>query len=62
MSIERLKADKEAASLRENAERLNELQQYLSTSNNAGNRKRIEEIQEELKRIEARIAQLATIT
>ena len=62
MSIERLKADKEAASLRENAERLTELQQYLSTSNNAGNRKRIEEIQEELKRIEARIAQLATIT
>ena len=61
MSIERLKADKEAASLRENAERLKELQQYLSTSNNAGNRKRIEEIEEELKRIDIRMAQLAAI-
>jgi hypothetical protein len=61
MTIDRLKADKEAASLKENAERLNELRQYLSTSNNAGNRKRIEEIEEELKRIEVRLAQLDAV-
>jgi hypothetical protein len=61
MSIERLKAEKEAASLKENAHRLTELQAYLSGSNNAGNRKRIEEITEELKRIEARLAQLAPL-
>lgn len=62
MSIERLKADKETASLKANADRLTELRQYLSTSTNAGNRRRIEEIDEELKRINARLAQLEQVT
>ena len=61
MSIERLKAEIEAASLKENAGRLTELQNYLSQSNNAGNRRRMEEIREELKRIETRLAHLGTV-
>jgi len=62
MSIERLKADKEAASLREDVQRLTELKKFLSTGNNAGNQKRIEEITEELNRIEMRLATLARVT
>jgi len=61
MSIERLKADKEAASLKDDARRLGELQQFLSTSNNPGNRKRAEEVAEELKRIARRLAELERV-
>jgi homoaconitase/3-isopropylmalate dehydratase large subunit len=62
MSIQRLKADKEAASLKENAQRLTELKEFLATGNNPGNRKRVEEVTEELKRIEQRLAELENIT
>jgi len=61
MSIERLKADIEAASLREDVQRLTDLMEFLSTGNNPRNSTRREEISEQLKRIEARLAELATI-
>lgn len=62
MSIERLKADKEAASLNEDVQRLTELKTFLSTSNNPGNRTRVKEIEEQLERIRQRLAQLDQIT
>jgi hypothetical protein len=61
MSIERLKADKEAASLNEDVQRLTELKTFLSTSNNPGNRTRVKEIEEQLDRINQRLAQLEKI-
>ena len=61
MSIERLKAEIEAASLKENVDRLAELRQYLSTSNNTGNLRRIEEIDYELGRIHARLTELENV-
>jgi hypothetical protein len=62
MSIERLKADKEGASLKEDVQRLTELKTFLSTSNNPGNRTRVKEIEEQLERIRQRLAQLDQIT
>jgi hypothetical protein len=40
-------------------QRLNELKEFLATRNNPGNRRRIAEIDEELKRIEKRLAEIA---
>jgi hypothetical protein len=61
MSVERLKADKEADQLKQDQKRLTELRQFLSTSNNQRDRTRIEEIDEQLKRIEERLQQLDLI-
>jgi hypothetical protein len=58
MSVKRLIAQKESTSLKEDAQRLTELRDFLSAGNNYGNRKRIEEITEELKRIEKRLAEV----
>lgn len=60
--MERLKADKEAAQLRDDLKRLTELKQFLSSSNNSGNRTRMTEIEEQLVRINQRLAQLDQIT
>jgi len=62
MSIERLKADKEAASLREDVQRLTELKKFLSTSNNLANRARAQEVEEQLERIRQRLTQLDQVT
>jgi hypothetical protein len=62
MSIERLKADKEAARLKEDQTRLTELREFLSTSNNPRDRTRMEEISDQLQRIEGRLQQLDLIT
>jgi hypothetical protein len=62
LSTNRLKADLESASLQKDAKRLIELKEFLSTSNNAGNRRRVDELSEELKRIEKRLAELAQVT
>ncbi len=62
MSIERLKADKEAARLKGDHKRLTELRQFLSTSNNPRDRARVEEIGEQLQRIEQRLHELDLIT
>ena len=61
MSIERLKADIEAAQLKEDLKRLRELKTFLSSSNNPKDRTRIEDIQEQLQRIEKRLQQLDLI-
>jgi hypothetical protein len=61
MSVERLKAEKEMAALKEDAARLTDLKNFLSVNSNPGNRKRVEEITEELKRIESRITVLQRI-
>lgn len=61
MSIERLKADKEAASLKEDVQRLTELKKFLSTGNNPGNRTRVKEIEEQLARIQLRLEHLEQI-
>jgi hypothetical protein len=58
MSVKLFIAQKQAASLKEDAQRLTELQTFLFTNNQPGNRKRIEEISEELKRIEKQLADL----
>jgi hypothetical protein len=58
MSVKRLIAQKESTSLKEDAQRLTELKDFLSIGNNPGNRKRIEELTEELKRIEKRLAEV----
>lgn len=62
LSTSRLKADLESASLLKDANRLTELREFLTTCNNNGNRRRIEELSEELKRIEKRLAELAQVT
>lgn len=61
VSITRLKADLESASLQKDARRLTELREFLATSSNNGNRKRMDEVSEELKRIEKRLAELAEV-
>ena len=58
MSVEQFKAQREMEILKADAERLTELKTFLSAHNNPGNRRRVEEITEELKRIEARLAVL----
>jgi|HubBroStandDraft_6_1064221.scaffolds.fasta_scaffold1203655_2 hypothetical protein len=54
-----LGAPAEITSLKHDLQRLNELKKFLAASNNPGNRRRIAEIDEELKRIEKRLAELA---
>ena len=54
----RLGVEAEISSLTRDAKRLRELKEFLSASNNPGNRKRIAEIDEELKRIGERLAEL----
>jgi hypothetical protein len=53
-----LGAPAEIVALRRDAQRLAELKEFLSASTNSGNRRRIIEIDEELKRIEKRLAEL----
>jgi hypothetical protein len=53
-----LGAPAEIAALKRDAQRLIELKEFLSASTNPGNRKRIADVDEELKRIEKRLAQL----
>jgi len=62
MSVERLKADKEAARLKQDQIRLTDLRAFLSTSNNPKDRARMQEIDEQLRRIEDRLRQLDLIT
>ena len=50
----------EIASLQKDAQRLGELRQFLAQTATAGNRKRIAEIDEELKRIEKRLTALGS--
>jgi len=54
----RLGVEAEISSLTRDAKRLRELKEFLSANNNPGNRKRIAEIDEELKRIGERLAEL----
>jgi hypothetical protein len=54
-----LGAPAEIATLKRDAQRLTELKDFLSASANAGNRRRILDIEEELSRIEKRLADLA---
>jgi hypothetical protein len=61
MSVKWLIAQKQATSLKGDALRLTELQTFLSINNQPGNRKRIEEITEELKRIEKQLSELEQI-
>jgi archaellum component FlaC len=56
--MSRLTAQKETESLTQDAGRLTDLKDFLSANNNPGNRKRIGEIDEELKRIEKRLEEL----
>jgi hypothetical protein len=48
----------EIASLHKDGQRLTELREFLAASNNPCNIRRIAEIDEELKRIEKRLAEL----
>jgi hypothetical protein len=48
----------EIASLQKDAQRLSELREFLASSTNSSNLKRIAEITEELKRIEKRLTEL----
>jgi hypothetical protein len=52
----------EIASLQKDAQRLTELKEFLAASANTSNRRRIAEIDEELKRIEKRLAELQKLT
>lgn len=61
MSVERLKAQKEIEFLKADQERLTELKAFLSVNTNPGNRRRVEEITEELKRIEQRLSVLEAV-
>ena len=49
----------EIASLHKDLQRLTELRQFLGQTANPSNRRRITEIDEELKRIKKRLAELA---
>jgi uncharacterized protein YqeY len=62
VSTKRLKADLESASLAKDVQRLTELREFLATINNPGSRRRVDELTEQLKRIEKRLAELAEIT
>jgi hypothetical protein len=62
MSHERLKADKEVASLAKDVQRITELRNFLALTNNSGNNKRVQELDEELKRINKRLAELERVT
>jgi hypothetical protein len=53
-----LTAQAETASLTKDAVRLTELREFLSIGHNPGNRRRVEEISDELNRIEKRLAEL----
>ena len=61
MSVKLLVAQKRAASLKDDAQRLTELRIFLSTGNLPGNRKRVEEVTEELRRIEKQLLELENI-
>jgi len=61
MSVKRLVAQKQASSLKDDARRLTELRVFLSAGNFPGNRKRVEEVTEELKRIEKQVLELEKI-
>jgi hypothetical protein len=54
----RPRAQAEIVSLQHDAQRL-ELKEFLSRSNNPGNRKRIAEIDEEMRRIEKRLTEIS---
>ena len=60
-SSQRLKADREAVSLRQDRQRLFELQQFLAQTDNAPHRRRIDELLQQLQRIEKRLAELAEV-
>jgi hypothetical protein len=51
----------EIVSLRKDAQRLSELKEFLAASTNPSNRRRITEIDAELKRIDKRLAELDRI-
>jgi hypothetical protein len=59
VSMAGLGTQAEIASLERDVQRLTELKEFLSHSPNPGNRRRIAEIDEELKRIEKRLAEVA---
>jgi hypothetical protein len=62
MSHERLKADNEKSALLKDVHRITELRDFLAITKNAGNRKRVQELDEELKRINKRLAELERVT
>jgi hypothetical protein len=55
----RPRAQAEIVSLQHDAQRLVELKEFLSRSDNPGNRKRIAEIDEEMRRIEKRLTEIS---
>lgn len=59
MSVARQILEQRAASSKEEAQRLRELRDFLSIGNNPVNRKRVQEIDEQLKRIDKQLLALA---
>ena len=62
MSHERLKADNETTALLKDLKRISELRDFLELSKNAGNRKRVQQLEEEQRRINKRLEELERVT